>query len=80
MKNEDIQKFSDAIKLERFRNKINQLKMAQLLNVSKPTYIEMEKHPYKITLDKMLKMSYILNWNMFDYVTNEVLPNTIKNK
>jgi DNA-binding XRE family transcriptional regulator len=79
MKDEDIQKFRDAIKLERFRNKIDQIEMAQLLNISKPTYIELEKHPYKITLDKMLKMSYILNWNIFDYINNEILPNTTKN-
>lgn len=68
MNYENINKLKDAIKLERFRNKITQAQMAKSLGISRVWYIELENKPNKLSLEQAIKISKILRWNMFEFI------------
>lgn len=72
MNEENINKLKDAIKLERFRNKITQAEMAKELDISRTWYIELENNPNKLELQQAFKISKRLNWNMFKFIDEEL--------
>lgn len=72
MNEEKINKLKDAIKLERFRNKITQAEMAKELDISRNWYIELENNPNKLELQQAFKISRKLNWNMFKFIDEEL--------
>jgi len=78
MNENEIKILSDQIRAERARNRISQEQMAKALNISRPTYNELELHPNKISLDQGLIINYYLNWNMFDFILSNILQNAIK--
>lgn len=80
MNENEIKTLSDQLKLERFKNKISQEHMAKALNISVPTYRELEYHPNKISLEQGLIINYILNWNIYDFILSNILQNAIKDK
>lgn len=73
MNYENINKLKDAIKLERFRNKITQAEMAKELDISRTWYIELENNPDKLELQQAFKISKKLKWNMFKFIDEELL-------
>lgn len=72
MNEENINKLKDAIKLERFRNKITQAEMAEELDISRTWYIELENNPNKLELQQAFKISKKLKWNMFKFIDEEL--------
>lgn len=78
----DIEKelLTKEIKVQRLRQDKTQEECANLLNISVPTYRELEYNPNKFEIDQVLKLGEFLNWNFFEFFLNNILQNAIKNK
>lgn len=76
-KNEILQ-LSEEIKLQRFKRKKSQEDCAKYLNISIPTYRELEYNPNKLNLEQSIGLSELLEWNIFDFFLKNVLQNAIK--
>lgn len=59
---------SDEIKVQRFKKKLTQMDMANVLNITRDTYRKLENDPSKINFGQALIISYTLNWNLYDFV------------
>ena len=78
MTEKEIKRLSDEIQLHRFKSKKSQEDCANLLNISIPTYRELEYNPNKLSLEQSLKLSDFLEWNIFEFFLNDILQNAIK--
>ena len=78
MRDNEIILLSDEIRAERAKRKLSQEDMAKALNMSVPTYRDLEYHPNKISLEQGLIINYMLNWNIFDFILSNILQNAIK--
>lgn len=78
----DVEKelLTKEIKVQRLRQDKTQEECANLLNISVPTYRELEYNPNKFEIDQVLKLGEFLNWNFFEFFLNNILQNAIKNK
>ena len=63
---------SDEIKLQRFKNKINQEDMAKALKITSVTYRKLENNPNKLSFDQGLIISSILNWSLYDFIVSVI--------
>ena len=78
MTEKEIKRLSDEIQLQRFKSKKSQEDCANLLNISIPTYRELEYNPNKLSLEQSLKLSDFLEWNIFEFFLNDILQNAIR--
>lgn len=69
----DIVKYT--LKELRARNNLTQAKIAEILGVSRKRYIDIEKHPEKVSCNIMLKVAKILHVDIGDIF----LPNNHTN-
>ena len=75
MTEEQIKIVSDEIKIQRFKNKIKQEDIAEVLKISRETYRKLENNPDKISVKQALAISSTLNWNLLDFITSCSLQN-----
>ncbi len=68
---------SEQIKMLRFKRKKTQEDCAKALNISIPTYKNIEDNPNKIDLDQAIKLSEILDFNLLQFFLNGILQNAI---
>lgn len=80
MTKEEIKQLSEEIKLQRFKKKKSQDECAKSLNISIPTYRDIEYNPNKLTFEQALILSDFLEWNLFEFFLQFVLHNAIKEK
>lgn len=78
MTQEEILRLSEEIKLQRFKKKKSQDDCAKYLDISIPTYREIEYNPNKLNLEQALKLSDLLEWNLFEFFLQIILQNAIK--
>ncbi len=78
MTEEEKRILSDEIINQRFRKRINQEEIARLLNISVPTYRNLEKDPSKLDIEQILIISDKLEWNLIEFFLNHILQNAIK--
>ena len=78
MTEKEIQQLSEEIKLQRFKQKKSQDDCAKILNISIPTYRDLEYNPNKMDLEQALKLSIFLEWNLFEFFLDNILQNAIK--
>lgn len=77
MTNEQNKLLSDIIKLQRFKIQKSQEDCSKELNISIPTYRELEKNPKKLDLDQLIILSKYLNFNFAEFFLNIILQNAI---
>lgn len=70
----------DEIKLQRFKNKINQEDMAKKLGMSTKTYMTLENNPERINLAQGFIISDVLNWNLYDFIWHKTSQNVTSEK
>lgn len=68
---------SEQIKMLRFKRKKTQEDCAKALNISIPTYKNIEDNPNKIDLDQAIKLSEILDFNLLQFFLSDILQNAI---
>ncbi len=78
MNKEEISKLSEELKVQRFRRGKSQEECANMLEISIPTYRELEYNPNKISLEQAIKISEYLEWNIFEFFLTSILQNAIK--
>lgn len=78
MTKEEILRLSEEIKLRRFKEKKSQDDCAKMLDMSIPTYRDIEYNPNKMNLEQAFKLSEFLNWNLFEFFLQNILQNAIK--
>jgi len=78
MSEKDKIKFSEAIKLERFKKKKSQEECSQILKVSIPTYRELENNPNKMDLEQAIILGNFLEWNILQFFLIDILQNAIE--
>ena len=78
MTEEEKKKLSDEIVNQRFRKRINQDEIARDLNISVPTYRTLEKDPSRLSIEQVMAISKILEWNLVEFFFYNVLQNAIK--
>lgn len=78
MVKEEILILSEEIRLRRFKCKKSQEDCASILNISIPTYRELEYNPQKLSIEQALKLGIFLNWDIFDFFLHHILQNAIK--
>ena len=78
MEEKEIIKLSEELKLQRFKKKKSQEECAKMLDMSIPTYRDLEYHPNKLSLEQAFKLSEFLDWNMFKFFLTNLLQNAIK--
>lgn len=76
----EILALSEEIKLQRFKKKKSQDDCARYLDISIPTYRDIEYNPNKLSLEQALKLSDLLEWNLFEFFLQYILQNAIKEK
>lgn len=69
--------FVEELKLQRFKKKKSQEDCAKILDISIPTYRELEYNPGKIDLDQAIILSDFLDWNIFEFFLKNILQNAI---
>lgn len=63
---------SRNIKALRVKRGLNQEQTALLLNMSKPTYINIEKHPLSVSINKLLQVAECLQCSLNEFfLTNQ---------
>lgn len=67
MTRDEISMLSEEIKLQRFKKKKSQDDCAKCLDISIPTYRDIEYNPNKLNLEQALKLSDLLEWNLFEF-------------
>ena len=72
-----VKQLSEIIKLQRFKEKRSQEDCAKKLNISIPTYRELEYNPNKLDLDQIIILSDFLNYNLVEFFLNLLLQNAI---
>lgn len=77
MREEEKIMLSEQIKLVRFKRKKTQEDCAKALNISIPTYKNIEDNPNKLNLEQTLNLSYYLNYNFFQFFLNTILQYAI---
>ena len=77
MREEERMTLSEQIKLVRFKRKKTQEDCAKALNISIPTYKNIEDNPNKLNLEQALNLSYYLNYNIFQFFLNTILQYAI---
>ena len=77
MSKDEILKLSEEIRLQRFKKKKSQEDCALMLEISIPTYRELEYNPQKMNLEQSVKLSNFLDWNIFDFFLDIILQNAI---
>ena len=80
MTNEEKKLLTKEIQVQRLRADKTQEECANVLNISVPTYRELEYNPNKIDLEQLLKLGEYLNCNFFQIFLNNILQNAIKEK
>ena len=58
---------SRNIKALRVKRGLNQEQAASLLNVSKPTYLNIEKHPLGVPINKLLQVAECLQCSLNEF-------------
>ncbi|MBE6152667.1 MAG: helix-turn-helix transcriptional regulator [Firmicutes bacterium] len=71
---------SEYLKLERFKKKVSQDKIAEFIGISGNTYRSYENNPETITLDVGVKISEFLDCNIFQFFLDSMLQNATKEK
>ena len=79
MQTEEIKKLSEEIKMQRFKKNKSQNDCANLLEISIPTYRDLEYNPNKLSFEQAFRLSEFLDWNIFEFFLNTILQNAIKN-
>lgn len=69
--------FVEELKLQRFKKKKSQEDCAKILNISIPTYRELEYNPGKIDLNQAIILADFLDWNIFEFFLKNILQNAI---
>lgn len=69
--------FVEELKLQRFKKKKSQEDCAKILDISIPTYRELEYNPGKIDLDQAIILADFLDWNIFEFFLKNVLQSAI---
>lgn len=77
MKKHDIEQLSEIIKLQRFKEKKSQEDCAKELDISIPTYRELEYNPNKLNLDQAIILGNFLNFNLIEIFLNTLLQNAM---
>ena len=77
MREEEKIMLSEQIKLVRFKRKKTQEDCAKALNISIPTYKNIEDNPNKLNLEQALNLIYYLNYNFFQFFLNTILQYAI---
>lgn len=77
MREDEKKVLSEQIKLVRFKRKKTQQDCAKALNISIPTYKNIEDNPNKLSLEQALTLGYYLDYNLFQFFLNIILQNTI---
>ena len=80
MTEKDVIRLSDAIKLQRFKEKKSQEDCSKILEISIPTYREYENNPNKLNLEQAIILGNYLNWNMLEFFLQDILHNAISEK
>lgn len=78
MDKHDIEKLSEIIRLQRFKEKKSQEDCAKRLEISIPTYRELEYNPNKLNLDQAIILGNFLNFNLIEFFLDTLLQNAIK--
>lgn len=78
MNKHDVEKLSEIIKLQRFKEKKSQEDCAKRLEISIPTYRELEYNPNKLNLDQAIILGNFLNFNLIEFFLDTLLQNAIK--
>ncbi len=78
MNSEEIDLLSEKIRLQRFKNKKSQEECSKILNISIPTYRELEYNPNKLSLEQALILSEFLDCNLFEFFLKNILQIAIK--
>lgn len=68
---------TEQIKMLRFKRKKTQEACAKALDISIPTYKNIENNPNKLTLDQLINLSDFLNYNFLQFFLNYILQNAI---
>ena len=51
---------------------LNQIDVANKMNICSKTYMNIENHPFRYDIDKLLELAYILDCNVDDFlITNK---------
>ncbi len=66
MNESTIKKLSENIKIQRFKKKISQENCAKKLDISIPTYRDLEYNPNKLSIDQAIILGQFLELNVFD--------------
>lgn len=77
MNEEQIKKLSEELRLKRFVKKKSQEDCAKLLNISIPTYRDLEYNPNKLDLAQAYLLSEYLDWNIFEFFLDNILQSAI---
>lgn len=75
MTKEEINRLSEEIKFRRFKEKKSQDDCAKMLDISIPTYRDIEYNPHKMNLEQALKLSEFLNFNLVEFFLQVILQN-----
>lgn len=78
MDKHNIEKLSEIIRLQRFKEKKSQEDCAKRLEISIPTYRELEYNPNKLNLDQAIILGNFLNFNLIEFFLDTLLQNAIK--
>lgn len=71
---------TEYLKLERFKKKVSQDKIAEFIGISGNTYRSYENNPETITLDVGVKISEFLDCNVFQFFLDSVLQSATEEK
>lgn len=75
MDENQIKRLSEEIKLQRFKKNKSQDKCSQVLEMSIPTYRELENHPNKFNLDQIIVLGDYLEINLVEFFLDTILQN-----
>lgn len=78
MTNQEKEMVTKEIKVQRLRKNKTQEDCAVALNISVPTYRELEYNPNKFDVEQILILSDYLEWNFFEFFLQSILQNAIK--
>lgn len=73
-----IKELSEEIKLQRFKTKKTQEHCAKTLNISIPTYKNLEDNPNKMDLDQAIILFNYIGLDVGDIFLKYILHNAIK--
>ena len=80
MTNEEKKLLTKEIQVQRLRADKTKEECANVLNISVPTYRELEYNPNKIDLEQLLKLGEYLNCNFFQIFLSSILQSALKEK